>query len=59
MSAVADFAENRVVDGVYAVLKKEKLRTRGGAAYLALELADATGRISGRVWSDVELLDAR
>ncbi len=59
MSAVADLAENRVVDGVYAVLKKEKLRTRGGAPYLALELADSTGRISGRVWSDVELLDAR
>jgi len=59
VSAVADLAENRVVDGVYAVLKKEKLRTRAGATYLALELADATGRISGRVWSDVELLDAR
>jgi 3'-5' exoribonuclease len=59
VSAVADLAENRVVDGVYAVLKKEKLRTRGGAPYLALELADSTGRISGRVWSDVELLDAR
>lgn len=59
MSAVADLAENRVVDGVYAVLKKEKLRTRSGAPYLALELSDSTGRISGRVWSDVELLDAR
>jgi 3'-5' exoribonuclease len=59
MSAVADLAENRVVDGVYAVLKKQKLRTRAGASYLALELADSTGRISGRVWSDVELLDAR
>ncbi len=59
MSTVADLAENRVVDGVYAVLKKEKLRTRGGAPYLALELSDATGRIAGRVWSDVELLDAR
>ena len=59
MSTVADLAENRVVDGVYAVLKKQKLRTRGGAPYLALELSDATGRIAGRVWSDVELLDAR
>jgi 3'-5' exoribonuclease len=59
VSVVADLAENRVVDGVYAVVKKEKLRTRAGAPYLALELADATGRISGRVWSDVELLDAR
>jgi 3'-5' exoribonuclease len=59
VSAVRDLAEDRVVDGVYAVLKKQKLRTRSGAPYLALELGDATGRISGRVWNDVELLDAR
>jgi 3'-5' exoribonuclease len=59
VSAIAELAEDRTVDGVYAVLKKEKLRTRAGAPYLALELADSTGRISGRVWSDVELLDAR
>jgi len=59
VSAVADLVENRVVDGVYAVLRKQKLHTRNGAPYLALELADATGRISGRVWSDVDLLDAR
>jgi 3'-5' exoribonuclease len=59
VSAVRDLAENRVVDGVYAVLRKQKLHTRSGAPYLALELADATGRISGRVWSDVDLLDAR
>src|SRR5438876_19815 len=58
-NAIVDLAENRVVDGVYAVIRKEKLRTRGGASYLALELADSTGRISGRVWNDVELLDAR
>ena len=59
MSAIAELAEDRTVDGVYAVLKKQKLRTRSGAAYLALELADSTGRISGRVWSDVDLVDAR
>ena len=59
MSAIAELAEDRTVDGVYAVLKKQKLRTRSGAAYLALELADSTGRISGRVWCDVDLLDAR
>src|SRR5205085_8314185 len=27
--------------------------------YLALELVDPTGRIEGRVWNDVELLDSR
>src|SRR5258708_4110685 len=59
MSAISDLAEDRVVDGVYAVMRKEKLRTRGGAAYLRLELADQSGRIDARVWNDVELLDAR
>src|SRR5260221_11846459 len=59
MSAISDLAEDRVVDGVYAVMRKEKLRTRGGAAYLRLELADQSGRIDARVWNDVELLDTR
>ncbi|MHB8643913.1 MAG: HD domain-containing protein [Gaiellaceae bacterium] len=59
MSAISDLAEDRVVDGVYAVVRKEKLRTRGGAPYLRLELADPSGRIDARVWNDVELLDAR
>jgi 3'-5' exoribonuclease len=58
-TSIADLAEDRVVEGVFAVVKKQRLRTRSGAPYLALELADATGRISGRVWNDVELLDAR
>ena len=59
MNAIAELAENRVVDGVYAVARKEKLRTRGGAPYLALELVDPSGRIDARVWTDVELLDGR
>jgi 3'-5' exoribonuclease len=44
---------------VYAVAKKERLRTKNGAAYLALELVDPSGRIDARVWTDVELLDTR
>jgi 3'-5' exoribonuclease len=59
VTAIAELEENRTVDGVYAVAKKERLRTRNGAAYLALELVDPSGRISARVWNDVELLDAR
>src|SRR5581483_977965 len=46
-------------EGVYAVARKQRLRTRNGSAYLALELVDPSGRIEGRVWSDVDLLDAR
>jgi 3'-5' exoribonuclease len=59
MMAIAELAEDRVVEGVFAVARKERLRTRGGASYLALELVDPTGRIDARVWNDVDLLDAR
>jgi 3'-5' exoribonuclease len=59
MTAIAQLEENRTVEGVYAVAKKERLRTRNGAAYLALELVDPSGRIDARVWNDVELLDGR
>jgi 3'-5' exoribonuclease len=59
LSAIASLAEDRVVEGVYAVARKERRRTRAGASYLALELVDPSGRIEARVWSDVELLDGR
>jgi 3'-5' exoribonuclease len=56
---IAELQEDRVVEGVYAVRMKRKLRTKSGSSYLALELVDATGRIEARVWQDVELLDGR
>ena len=56
---IAELTEDRVVEGVYAVRMKRKLRTKSGAAYLALELVDPTGKIEARVWKDVELLDGR
>jgi 3'-5' exoribonuclease len=56
---ISELAEDRVVEGVFAVKAKRKLRTKGGAPYLALELVDPTGRIDARVWNDVELLDGR
>jgi 3'-5' exoribonuclease len=59
MTSIAELAEDRTVEGVFAVTRKERRRTRAGAPYLALELADASGRIEARVWSDVELLDGR
>ena len=59
MSAIADLAEDRVVEGVYAVARKQRLRTKSGSAYLALELVDPSGRVDARVWNDVDLLDAR
>ncbi|HEX7255901.1 MAG TPA: HD domain-containing protein [Gaiellaceae bacterium] len=59
MSTIADLAENRVVEGTYAVARKERRRTRTGSDYLALELVDPSGKIEARVWNDVELLDSR
>jgi len=59
MTTIAELAEDRTVEGVYAVARKDRKRTRNGAAYLALELVDASGRIEARVWDDVELLDQR
>ncbi len=59
MSTINELAEDRVVEGVYAVARKQRLRTKKGASYLALELVDPTGRIEARVWNDVELLDGR
>ena len=56
---VATLAEDRVVEGIFAVSRKRRLSTRAGRPYLAVELVDRTGTIEGRIWSDVEVLDAR
>jgi 3'-5' exoribonuclease len=58
-TSIASLVEDRVVEGVFAVSRKRRLRTRSGSPYLAIELVDATGTIEGRVWHDVELLDQR
>jgi len=57
--AIAELDADRVVEGTFAVARKQRLRTRAGAPYLALELVDRSGRIDARVWNDVELLDTR
>jgi 3'-5' exoribonuclease len=59
VTSIAELEEDRTVEGVYAVGRKERRRTKAGAPYLALELVDASGRIEARIWDDVELLDGR
>jgi len=56
---IAELAEDRVVEQVFAVARKQRLRTRSGAPYLALELVHPGGRIDARVWEEVELYDQR
>jgi 3'-5' exoribonuclease len=59
MTLLSDLVADSALEGVYAVSRKERLKTRAGAPYLALELTDESGRIDARVWSDVNVLDAR
>jgi 3'-5' exoribonuclease len=59
VSVISELLPDTSIEGVYAVARKQRLHTRSGTPYLALELIDASGRIDARVWSDVELLDRR
>jgi 3'-5' exoribonuclease len=59
MTSLTELVADSAVEGVYAVSRKERLRTRTGASYLALELTDESGRAEARVWNDVDLLDGR
>jgi len=47
------------VDGVFACTRKERLLTRGGVPYLALELRDRSGALAARIFRDADLHGGR
>ncbi|MGH3050686.1 MAG: HD domain-containing protein, partial [Gaiellaceae bacterium] len=47
------------VSGVYACVRKDRLKTRTGSTYLALELRDRTGSVQARAFRDADLLAGR
>ena len=47
------------VDGVFACTRKERLLTRSGRPYLALELRDRSGALPARVFRDADLIGGR
>lgn len=47
------------VDGVFACTRKDRLLTRSGTPYLALELRDRTGAVQARAFRDADLLASR
>jgi 3'-5' exoribonuclease len=47
------------VDGVFACTRKDRLTTRAGSPYLALELRDRTGSIQARAFRDADALAGR
>ena len=47
------------VEGVFACSRKDRLFTRSGAPYLALELRDRSGTIQARAFRDADALAGR
>jgi 3'-5' exoribonuclease len=47
------------VAGVYACTRKDRLTTRAGQPYLAVELRDRTGAIPGRVFREADVMSGR
>jgi 3'-5' exoribonuclease len=47
------------VDAVLACTRKDRLMTRNGSPYLALELRDRTGTVSARAFRDADVLSGR
>jgi 3'-5' exoribonuclease len=56
---IAELVEQQLIDGTFAVVRSERLLTRTGQPYLALQLRDRTGTIPGRVFRDADAVAAR
>jgi len=59
MRLVATISSLRAGDevrGVFACVRKDRLKTRTGSAYLALELRDKTGSVRARAFRDADAL---
>ena len=58
-TSVATLRPGQDVVAVFACTRKDRLMTRTGSPYLALELRDATGAIAARVFRDADVLGGR
>lgn len=54
---IADFEPGRPIEGVFAVLKKQRRHNRNGDPFLVMELSDSSGRIEAKVWDNAEHFD--
>jgi 3'-5' exoribonuclease len=59
MVAVSALRPGQPVDGVFACTRKDRLMTRNGAPYLALELRDRTGTVPARAFQNADALAGR
>ena len=56
---IATFRPGQEVDGVFACTRKDRLMSRAGTPYLAVELRDRTGAVQGRAFRDADVLAGR
>ena len=56
MTAVSALRPGQDVTGLFACTRKDRLTTRTGAPYLALELRDKTGRVPARAFQNADSL---
>jgi 3'-5' exoribonuclease len=56
---VSSLRAGQQITGVYACLRKDRLTTRTGSPYLALELRDRTGTLSARAFQNADALAGR
>ncbi|MGH2957703.1 MAG: 3'-5' exoribonuclease YhaM family protein [Solirubrobacterales bacterium] len=56
---IAELRAGQRFRGEYACVRKERLTARNGSPYLSLELRDRTGRMTGRVFREVDRLSSR
>ena len=59
VGSVGALRPGQPIDGVYACTRKDRLLSRAGTPYLALELRDRTGTIAARVFRDADVLAGR
>jgi len=57
--AVSGLRPGDDVDAVFACTRKDRLMTRGGSPYLALELRDRTGTVAARAFQGADALAGR
>src|SRR5919106_1936823 len=53
---VAELRAGTDVEGVFACTRKDRLATKSGTPYLAVELRDRTGAIQARAFRDADFL---
>ncbi|MEA2155715.1 MAG: 3-5 exoribonuclease [Solirubrobacteraceae bacterium] len=56
---IATMRAGQEVDGVFACTRKDRLISRAGTPYLAVELRDRTGAVQGRAFRDADVLAGR